>query len=128
VADPIEVLHTISARLDAATAARIEQIFGLVTAINQRTLKMAATLDDLVAAVAAENTVIDSAITLLNGVSAQLAAAIAANDPAKIQAVLDNVNAEKAKLAAAVAANTGTPAPAPAPAPTPAPAPGPVAS
>ncbi len=88
---------------------------------------MAQTLADIQAAntqlqadVAAEGTVIDSAIALINGftttvtdLKTQLAAAIAANDPAAIQGVLDTITATetdlKAKtqsLADAVAANT----------------------
>ena len=63
-------------------------------------------LTDLQAAVAAEDTVIDSAITLLNGIAAQLKDAIAANDPAALQAVHDKLTAETNSLAAAVAANT----------------------
>lgn len=48
----------------------------------------------------------DSAITLLQGLKAQLDAAIASGDPAAVQAVADNLGAETDKLAAAVAANT----------------------
>lgn len=74
----------------------------------------------LEAAVAAEDTVIDSAVALINGfagtitdLKTQLAAAIAANDPAAIQAVVDamtataaDITAKSASLAAAVTANT----------------------
>ena len=76
----------------------------------------------LVAAVTAEDTVIDSAVVLLNGFAAtlsalqkQLADAIAANDPAAIQAVADaigvnvtDITAKTQTLATAVAANTPT--------------------
>lgn len=74
----------------------------------------------LLAAVAREDTVIGSAVTLINGfastlsaIQAQLAAAIAANDPAALQAVSDSLTAtatdvasQSSALAAAVAANT----------------------
>lgn len=77
-------------------------------------------VDELTAKVTAEETVIDSVATLLNGLSAiiadlktQLAAAIAANDPAAIQAVADSldalgvkVDADKQKLGDAATANT----------------------
>jgi hypothetical protein len=53
-----------------------------------------ATLDDVVAAVAAEDTVIDSAIALLTGLKAALDAAIASGDPAKVQAVSDAIGAQ----------------------------------
>ena len=71
-----------------------------------------ATLDDLVTDVAAQATVVDSVVTLLQGLRDQLAAAIAAGDPAKVQAVLTAIDANTAKLTAAVAnspAGTGTP-------------------
>ena len=88
---------------------------------------MAGTLADiqaqntaLIAAVKAEDDVVDSAIVLINGqvatladIKAQLAAAIASNDPAALQAVADSIGAsvtditaKKDALAAAVAANT----------------------
>ena len=75
-----------------------------------------ATLDDLVTDVAAQATVVDSVVTLLQGLRDQLAAAVAANDPAKVQAVITALDANTAKLTAAVAASpggTGTPPPTP---------------
>lgn len=88
---------------------------------------------ELIADVAAEDTVIASAVTLIEGfgkqlsdLQAELAAAIAANDPTAIQAVADSmtatsndIKAQSAALGAAVTANTPA---APAPAPDPAPA------
>jgi len=68
-----------------------------------------ATLQDLVDDVTDEKTVIASAKTLLEGLSGQLAAAIASGNPAKIQEVKDLIDKNKADLAAAVAANTPTP-------------------
>jgi len=62
------------------------------------------TLDELKAKVDAEGTVEQSAITLLQGLSAQLTAA--KNDPAQIQAIADEIDANSASLAAAVSANT----------------------
>jgi hypothetical protein len=73
-------------------------------------------LDDLQAAVAAEDTVIDSAITLIKGIPGLIAAA--GTDPAKLQALSADIMAKSQALASAVAANT--PAVAPAPAATPA--------
>ena len=81
----------------------------ILAAITQLENKMAATLDDLISDVTDESTVITSVETLLTGLSAQLAAAIAANDPAKIQQVKDAIDSNKARLAAAVAENTKTP-------------------
>ena len=89
-------------------------------------------LQDLQAAVAAEQTVEQSAITLLQGLAQQLQAALDNDDDDAIQAVIDQVNNNASTLAAAVTANTPAPGPsAPAPSPipvggnTPAPAPAP---
>lgn len=67
---------------------------------------MAATLDQVVSDVAAQTTVINSAITLLQQIKAALDAAIATGDLAKVQAVATQIEANTAALAAAVAANT----------------------
>lgn len=69
---------------------------------------MAATLKDLATEVAALKTVDDSVLALITGIKAQLDAAIAANDPAAIQAVSDALTAETTRLQAAVTAGTGT--------------------
>lgn len=110
----------------------IKKILETVLLIIQKLQTMSGTLADiqasnatLLAAVAAEDTVIDSAVVLINGfattlsdIQAQLAAAIAASDPAAIQAVADSlgataadVTAKSAALAAAVSANTPAPPP-----------------
>ncbi len=79
-------------------------------------------IDNLVTDVAAENTVIDSAVVLLNGIDKRLADGIAAalaggataaqlNDLVTLDA---DVKANSSKLAAAVQQNTPTPVPPPA--------------
>ena len=92
---------------------KIDQILQLV---RQMAINVAA----LQAAVAAETTVDQSVLTLIQGLvasqqslSAQLAAAIAANDPAALAAVQSAIDASvatmqtnAASLSAAVAANT----------------------
>lgn len=81
-------------------------------------------LSDLQVAVANEDTVIASAITLINGFAAQLAAA--GTDAAALAALQADVTARASALAAAVASNTpAAPAPAPASAPVEAHAPAP---
>jgi len=80
-------------------------------------------LADLQADVAADTVVEQSAVTLINGLAAQLKALSAAGtpvDPAVIDSLATTLEANAASLGAAVAANTvANPAPAPAPAPTP---------
>ena len=88
-----------------------------------------ANIETLVSDVAAEKTVIDSAVKAIGGLTTQMAAlsqqladAIAANDPVAIQAAADAIAAQNqavvdatATLAAAIPANiTPTPAVAPA--------------
>lgn len=72
--------------------------------------KIMSALDDLQAAVTAEDTVIDSAVKLIEGIPALIAAA--GTDPAKLQALTADITAKSAALAAAVTANTSVAAPA----------------
>ncbi len=92
----------------------IENKVGLM--LNQQEIIMSA-LDDLTAAVAKEDTVIDSAIALINGIPALIAAA--GTDPTKLAALQADITAKSDALAAAVTANTptaATPSPAAPPA------------
>lgn len=61
-------------------------------------------LTNLEAAVARDKTVNESAITLLNGLSQALKDA--KDDPAAIQAIIDQLDSQQQALADAVAANT----------------------
>jgi ATP/maltotriose-dependent transcriptional regulator MalT len=63
-------------------------------------------IDNLRAQVERNNSVTESAITLLQGIKTQLDNAIASGDPAAIQALSDTLGTETDKLAAAVVANT----------------------
>lgn len=95
-------------RLDANTTA--------VNTLTQKVTHMSAELDALSAQVAANTTVELSAITLINGLVAQIAAA--GTDPVALAKLTADLKASADALAADVAANTHTaPAPAPVPAP-----------
>ena len=87
--------------------ARLDSVVSLLNGLTVKVNTMSAELDALSAAVAAEDTVIDSAITLLQGLSAQITAL--KTDPVALQALADDVTAKAAALAAAVTANTPTP-------------------
>jgi len=79
---------------------------------------MSKELDDLTAAVAAEDKVIDSAILLINGIADRIKAA--GTDPAALAVLTADIQAKGTALAAAVAANTPAAPPATPPAdPTP---------
>lgn len=89
-------------------------IYVALVNIHMEIRKMSAELDDLKAAVAAEDTVIGGAVTLLSGLAAQidaLAAQIAAGTatPADLTALSTDIKAETAALSNAIATNTRTP-------------------
>lgn len=74
-----------------------------------------ATITDVQNAVASQNTVVGSAVTLLNQLTQMLQQAIAADDPAQVQQLVDQISSNTQNLANAVAANTpAQPTPAPA--------------
>jgi hypothetical protein len=110
----VNLTDILTSRLSKSQA---EHLTWLLELILWKVNEMANGFDALTAQVAANNSVVESALTLIQGLADQIKALIAAgnNDPA-LQALADSLSAEDAKLAAAVAANTPTP-PAPAPAP-----------
>lgn len=73
---------------------------------------MSQQLDKLSQEVTQTTTVIDSAITLINGLSQQIRESV--DDPAKLLDLANQLDAKQVALAEAVAANTPTPAAPPA--------------
>ena len=73
--------------------------------LNQQE-KIMANIEALVSQVAANATVIDSAIVLINGIAARIDAA--GVDPVKLAALVDELKAKDDALAVAIAANTPT--------------------
>lgn len=104
--NPFSVRYTIPMRLD------IHHHFDLATERMLQTLfthfqeRIMAVLDDLTANVTANTSAVQSAITLLGNLKAQLDAAIASGDPAKLQALSDALGKNDTDLAAAITANT----------------------
>lgn len=104
---------------------RFDRLEALVRILTRRIDKMAVDLTNLTAAVAAEDTVIDSAITLIGGIPALVAQAVkdaltaAGTADAAAQAAADAASADiqgkTAALQAALTANTPNPVPAPTP-------------
>lgn len=78
--------------------------------LNERFDAMSAEMDALTAQVTANTAVLQSAVTLINGIADRIAAA--GVDPAKLTALTDELRQQDDALAAAVAANTPA-APAP---------------
>lgn len=99
-----ERLARIEQKLDALSRWALKFDATLSRVAQMENIEMA-TLDDLVAEVTAQKTIIGSVKTLIAGLQQQLADAIASGDPAKVQAVLDQLKANDADLAAAVPAN-----------------------
>jgi hypothetical protein len=96
------ILAAIQQVLDnqAAIAAQLDSL------LKGQTI-MAQDLTALQAAVTNETTVTASAVTLIQGIAAQLTAALAAGaDPVALAAMATQLNASAAALAAAVTANT----------------------
>ena len=99
----------ISARLDVYVhlADTSDSMIAVLTRLTEQVRTMSAELEILRTEVAENNTVIGSAIALLNGLKQRLDDALASNDPpaalAELSASLDTTTNA---LAAAVAANT----------------------
>jgi len=97
-------IFEIHLRPDPEVLRRLTEIENKVDLMLDRQETIMSALDDLQAAVAAEDTVIDSAITLINGIPALIAAA--GTDPAKLAALQTDITTKSKALADAVAANT----------------------
>src|SRR5574338_798599 len=88
-------------------ADRLDALLQAINSLLQKVEQMSQDLSALQAAVHANTSVIDSAITLIQGLSAKLQTAIDAGaDTAQLQAIVDELNAQDVSLAAAVSANT----------------------
>ena len=84
---------------------KLDRLLQMVEAVlGKEFSRMSQALDDLATQVAANTSVEESAVTLINGLAAQLAAA--GTDPAKLQSLQASLKASADDLAAAVAANT----------------------
>lgn len=92
----------------------IAEVRNLTQAITRQTQQGAATvasIEELQAEVSQNTDAVGSAVTLINGLAQQIRDAVAQNDPAALQAVVDQLEANSSALAQAVAENT-TPPPA----------------
>ena len=82
----------------------LAEVFAAIELLTKEIKRMSTQLDTLTAQVTANTTVIGSALTLIQGLRDQLAAA--GTDPVKLQALADSLKASDDSLAAAVAQNT----------------------
>jgi hypothetical protein len=83
---------------------RVELSVGLASLILRKEFVMSQELDALTAQVQANEDLEASAITLIQGIAAQLVAA--KDDPAKIAALAASLNTSASALSAAIVANT----------------------
>lgn len=95
------------------TFPQFDRMIDLLESIDKkltRTIKdqgeIMASIEELQTEVTENTDLVGSVISLVNGLADQLEAAIAANDPAAIQAVADQMRSNNQALADAVAANT----------------------
>ena len=105
--------------------AKLTALQNSVASLQKQVNKMAASIDDIIADVSAENTTLDSLDTAINGIQQMLKDALANETippavQAKIDSVFATVEANKAKLAKAMT-DSVPPAPTPTPTPTPTP-------
>jgi hypothetical protein len=89
---------------DDELKAKLDQILAIVQAVQTQGKQIMATLADVQAAVTAEDTVVDSAVVLIQGLAAQVAAL--QPNQAAIDALAADIKGKSDALAAAVAANT----------------------
>jgi hypothetical protein len=92
-----------------STAYVAEHLRRIHERLSEMEMTLMSAIDDLKADVAANRTVVDSAITLLNGLHQQLMDAIASGDPAALTGLADDLKSQTDALASAVAANTSAP-------------------
>jgi len=100
--------HThIHIHFDQPVDPRPDAILAGIAIIQQEQKRMSAEMDALTAQVEATHGAVESAITLINGIAARIAAA--GTDPAALSALTSDLKAETDALAEAVAANTPAP-------------------
>lgn len=85
---------------------QLHSIHELVIDNNLKLKKMAEELESLTAEVQESNTVMQSAVTLINGLAQKLTDAINSGNPQKLIELRDSLNANSESLAAAIEANT----------------------
>jgi len=85
---------------------KLDLILNLLIHVISKENFIMATIQDVSAAVAAESSVDDSIIALLNSIVQQLKDAQASNDPAALDVVIAGITANTKKIQDAVTANT----------------------
>lgn len=105
----VDLLEKINQRLIHMDK-KLDAAISILIDVRRKEVLMTQEFDNLSAQVEATETLEDSAIALINGLAAQIAAA--KDDPAKIQALADSLQTKAELLSVALTANTPA-APAP---------------
>lgn len=100
-----DFVNSVENRHEAQFNRLIDRLDIIIELLNKEYQYMA-TIQNVTDAIAAESTVDDSIVTLLNGIVQQLKDAQAAGTPAALDAVVAGIQANQAKISAAVVANT----------------------
>jgi hypothetical protein len=82
---------------------KLDKILGVLGVIRQEEKKMSVELEELTAEVTETKGIEESAVVLIQGIAAALAAA--GSDPVKLKALRDDLKVSTDALAAAIAAN-----------------------
>ena len=90
--------------VNQSAIAKLDRLILLIEQVITKEIHMSVELDNLTAEVAEVNSVQQSAITLLQGLSAQIASL--KTDPVALQALADSLDASSKALADAILANT----------------------
>lgn len=85
---------------------KLDLLLNLLIQVIRKENYIMATIQDINAAIAAESSVDDSIIALLDGIVQQLKSAQASNDPAALDLVIAGITANTKKIQDAVTANT----------------------
>ena len=103
----IRVDHYVYPTGESDLAAILRKLDGLAQLIRQEGATIMATLDQVLATVTEETTIIESIGALIQGLKDQIAnAGLTAADQAKVDQIFATAEANKAALATAVVANT----------------------
>lgn len=100
-----DFVNSVEGRHEVQFNRLIERLDKIINLLNKEYQYMA-TMQNVTDAIAAESTIDDSIVTLLNGIVQQLKDAQAAGTPAALDAVVAGIQANQAKISAAVLANT----------------------
>jgi flagellin-specific chaperone FliS len=95
-----------------------ENIERSISKLNKKVNILMATIQDLTAAVKRNTDIDDSVLAMVTGIVQQLKDAQASNDPAAMQSLIDQLDANTKKMADAVTANTPAEEPPVVPTPT----------